>query len=102
MENVGVGGMSASYSEQANNSSIDGKEISIHSGYFNSAYSSPLLLRGVPDYSIDIVSELKRPSATVKDLPSGRKAPNLPLSHHAPQSSSMYEILLCNRIQFDY
>jgi len=36
----------------------------IHSGYFYSASSSPLLLRGAPDYSIDTVSELTRRSAT--------------------------------------
>jgi len=30
----------------------------IHSGYFYSASSSPLLLRGAPDYSIDTVAEL--------------------------------------------
>ena len=36
----------------------------IHSWYFYSASSSPLLLRGVPDYSIDTVSELTRRSAT--------------------------------------
>jgi len=29
----------------------------IHSGHFYSASSSPLLLRGTPDYSVDIVSE---------------------------------------------
>src|SRR6218665_2334528 len=29
----------------------------IHSGYINSASSSPLLLRGAPHYSIDTVSE---------------------------------------------
>jgi len=29
----------------------------IHSGYFYSASSSPLLLRGTPYYSIDSVSE---------------------------------------------
>jgi len=28
----------------------------IHSGYFYRASSSPLLLRGTPDYSIDTVS----------------------------------------------
>ena len=32
----------------------------IHSGYFYSASSIPLLLRGAPDYSIDTVSELTR------------------------------------------
>jgi len=36
----------------------------IHSGYFYSAFSSPLLLRGIPDYSIDTVSELTRRSPT--------------------------------------
>jgi len=36
----------------------------IHSGYFYSASSSPLLLKGAPDYSIDTVSELTRQSAT--------------------------------------
>ena len=29
----------------------------IHSGHFYSAPSSPLLLRGAPDYSMDTVSE---------------------------------------------
>jgi len=32
----------------------------IHSGYFYRAFSSPLLLRGTPDYSIDAVPELTR------------------------------------------
>jgi len=32
----------------------------IHSGYFYSAFYSPLLLRGAPDYSIDTLSELAR------------------------------------------
>ena len=36
----------------------------IHSGYFYSASSSPLLFIGAPDYSIDSVSELTRRSAT--------------------------------------
>src|SRR6218665_222247 len=35
----------------------------IHSGYLYSASSSPILLRGAPDYSIDTVSELIRRSA---------------------------------------
>ena len=34
----------------------------IHSGYFYSASSSALLLRGTPDYSIDTASELTRRS----------------------------------------
>ena len=36
----------------------------IHSGYFYSTSSSPLLLRGALDYSIDTVPELTRQSAT--------------------------------------
>src|SRR6218665_2954396 len=37
----------------------------IHAVYFCSASSSPLLLRGIPDYiSIDTVSELTRRNAT--------------------------------------
>ena len=44
----------------------------IHSGHFYSAPSSPLLLRGAPDYSTDTVSEF-HPEAhrqlQVKDLP---------------------------------
>ena len=36
----------------------------IHSGYFYSASSSPLLLRGTPDYSIDTVLKLTHQSAT--------------------------------------
>ena len=36
----------------------------IHSGYFYSTSSSPLLLRGAPNYSVDTVSELTRRSAT--------------------------------------
>src|SRR6218665_796095 len=35
-----------------------------HSRYFYSTSSSPLLLRGAPDYGIDTVSELTRRSAT--------------------------------------
>jgi len=35
----------------------------IHSGYFYSTSSSPLILRFTPDYSIDTVSELTRQSA---------------------------------------
>ena len=74
----------------------------INSGYFS---SSPLLLRGTPNYSIDTVTEFKKAKAlqaTVSEglVPndrlrrlewdlnlrrSGRKALNLPLSHHTPQ-----------------
>ena len=44
----------------------------IHSGYFYSASSSPLLLRGAPDYSTDTVSEFHAEAhrqLQVKDLP---------------------------------
>jgi len=33
-------------------------ETIIHSGYFSSSSSSPLLLRDTPDYSIDTLSDL--------------------------------------------
>src|SRR6218665_1452052 len=39
-------------------------ESYIHSGNFYSVFSSPLLLRGAPDYSVDTVWELARRSAT--------------------------------------
>src|SRR6218665_1619996 len=44
----------------------------IHSGHFYSAPSSPLLLRGAPDYSTDTVSEFHAEAhrqLQVKDLP---------------------------------
>src|SRR6218665_3969012 len=44
----------------------------IHSGHFYSASSSPLLLRGAPDYSTDTVSEFHAEAhwqLQVKDLP---------------------------------
>ena len=41
-----------------------GSVLLIHSGYFYSASSSPLLLRAAPDYSIYTVSELTCQSAT--------------------------------------
>ena len=34
------------------------RHLLIHSGYFYTASSSPLLLRGATDYSLDAVSEL--------------------------------------------
>ena len=78
----------------------------IHSGYIYSAFSSPLLLRGAPDHSNDTVPEFhaEASQAIVSEglsqgrymaagvgyegyEPFGRKAPNLPMSNHAPQSS---------------
>ena len=44
----------------------------IHSGHFYSAPSSPLLLRGAPDYSTDTISEFHAEAhrqLLVKDLP---------------------------------
>ena len=73
----------------------------IHSCYFHSVSSSPLLLRGAPD-TARILSEFhtKAPQATASEgLPLGptrcldrdsnlrpfrRKVPNLPMGHHAP------------------
>ena len=46
----------------------------IHSGHFYSAPSSPLLLRGAPDYCTDTVSEFHAEAhrqLQVKDLPKG-------------------------------
>ena len=72
----------------------------IHSGYFNSAPSSPLLLRGAPDYNTDTVSEFHAKAhrqLQVKDLPkvrtwrleresnprpSGWKSSTQPMRHH--------------------
>src|SRR6218665_2276552 len=81
----------------------------IHTGYFYSTSPSQPLLIGAPDYSIDTVSELQAPTSEgpaqgpytyMQQLeldnldsylrPAGRKALNLPLSHHAP----LYTILL--------
>ena len=71
----------------------------IHSRYFHSASSSPLLLRGAPYYSTDTASEITRRSATgncewrtcPRSLHGGwsgiwMKAQNLPRSHHALQN----------------
>jgi len=75
----------------------------IHSGHFYSAPSSPLLLRGAPDYSTDTVSEFHAEAhrqLQVKDLskvptwrleresnprPSGWKSSSQPRRHHVPQ-----------------
>ena len=75
----------------------------IHSGHFYSAPSSPLLLRGSPDYSTDTVSEFHAEAHRqlwVKDLPkvpawrleresnprpSGWKSSSQPRRHHAPR-----------------
>src|SRR6218665_3288551 len=75
----------------------------IHSGHFYSAPSSPLLLRGAPDYSTDTVSEFHAEAhgqLQVKDLPkvptwrleresnprpSGWKSSTQPRRHHVPR-----------------
>ena len=79
----------------------------IHSGYFYSTSSCRLLFRGSPDTAQILCQSfmLKRHrQLQVKDLlkvptwwlewdsnprPFGRKATNLPMSHYAPQSTSM-------------
>src|SRR6218665_400182 len=87
----------------------------IHLGYFYSASSSPLLLRGAPD-NARILCQSFMPKChrqlRVKDLPKvpmwqlewdsnprtfGRKAINLPMSHHAPQplTGSMCFLVPC-------
>ena len=43
----------------------------IHSGHFYSAPSSPLLLRGAPDYSTDTVSEFHAEATAGKGLAQG-------------------------------
>src|SRR6218665_3368103 len=51
--------------------------VFIHFGHFYSAPSSPLLLRGAPDYSTDTVSEFHAEAhrqLQVKDLPKVRLA----------------------------
>ena len=50
------------------NLKVDDKflDLFIYSGYLYSASSSPLLLRGASDYSVDSVSELTRLSARGK------------------------------------
>jgi len=75
----------------------------IHSGHFYGTPSSPLLLRGAPDYSTDTVSEFHAKvhrQLQVKDLPkvptwrleresnpqpSGCKSSSQPRRHHVPQ-----------------
>ena len=75
----------------------------IDTGYFYSASSSPLLLRGTPDIACILCRSFtpkRHRQLWAKDLPKvptwwlerdsnprpfGRKATNLPMSHHAPQ-----------------
>src|SRR6218665_746535 len=64
----------------------------IHSGHFYSALSSPLLLRGTPDYSTDTVSEFQAEAhrqLQVQDLPKvptwrleRESNPDLPVESH--------------------
>src|SRR6218665_415817 len=71
------------------------KHTYIHSGYFYSASSSPLLLKGAPDTaqirygkcrtgprSLYMWRSAERDS---NPRPFGRKASNIPMKHHAPQ-----------------
>ena len=71
----------------------------VHSGYFYSASSSPLPLRGAPNTGRKLCRiRVSRRSATgncewktcprsLRGARSGRKVTNLPMSHHGPQSS---------------
>ena len=86
-----------------------------HSGYFYSASSSPLQLRGAPD-TVRILCRSFTPKRHrqlwVKDLPKvptrlerdsnlqpfGRKAPNLPMSRHVPRHS--YTYIMWKYLQF--
>ena len=80
----------------------------IHSDYFYSAYSSPLLLRGAPDTAqilyLNFVPKCQR-QLWVKDLPKvptlwleresnlwplGRKMLTLPMRYHAPPLNDMF------------
>src|SRR6218665_1717181 len=61
----------------------------IHSGYFYSAYSSPLLLRGAPDTARILCRDFHtwRLERESNPLPFERKASTLPMRHHAPLMS---------------
>src|SRR6218665_791313 len=77
-----------------------------HSGSFYSAFSSPLLFRGAPDTARILCFTTKRQrQLRVKDLPKismwrlkrdwnlrpfGRKASNLPMSHHATHQLAVF------------
>ena len=93
---------------------IDG--FIVYSGYFYSVSSSPLLLRGAPDTGWILCRSFtpkRHRQLRVKDLPKvptwrlerdskprpfGRKATNLPMSHHAPHHSCSW----CNCIWYGY
>src|SRR6218665_3401990 len=68
--------------------------ISFHSGHFYSAPSSPLLLKGAPDYSTDTVSEFHAEAhmqLQVKDLP---KVPTWRLERESnPRPSDNFRII---------
>src|SRR6218665_371319 len=84
----------------------------IHSGYFHNASSSLPLLRGATDTARILCrtfTPMRQRKLRVKDLPKvltwrpeqdsnplpfRRKATNLPMSHHAPQLSSLLLLLL--------
>ena len=91
------------------------KNSFIHSGHFYSAPSSPLLLRGAPEYSTDTVSDFHAEAhmqLQVKDLPKdpmcrleresnpwpyGWKSSSQPRRHHVPRfhwtQKSIHKIL---------
>src|SRR6218665_3876807 len=83
----------------------------IHSGYFYSGSSSPLLLRGTPDTAWIMHQSFtpkRHKQLQVKDLPKvptrdsntrpfRRKATNIPMSLHAPFMFSVSFYLRCSK-----
>src|SRR6218665_2652426 len=76
----------------------------IHSGYFYSSSSSPLLLRGAPDtarITCRIATDYcKFPAWRLEEdsnpRPFGRKTTNLPMSHHAQLAPPfLLHLILC-------
>src|SRR6218665_287186 len=95
----------------------------VHSfGHFYSAPSSPLLLRGAPDYNTDTVLEFHAEvhrQLQIKDLPkvpawrleresnsrpSGRKASSQPRRHHVPRTLGLQTLILVYRhlVYYDF
>src|SRR6218665_2734749 len=91
----------------------------IHSFYFCSASSSPLLLRGAPSTARILCGSFtpkRHRQLQGKDLPKvpmwrlerdwnprpfERKASNLPMSHHAPQIHLIHTVFTCYNTYFD-
>jgi len=52
------------FNNNSNNNNNNNNNNNTHSGHFHSASSSPLLFRGVPDYSMNTVSEFHAEAQT--------------------------------------